>query len=178
MSERKLSIVLLSKDTPSDFSNFQCGAASLDLFTRGRLVEHHSKGFLKAYILFDKDTSEIIGYYTLSSSHFEREDITSRTQQKKVPYNTVASVTLGRLAVISSEQRKGYGELLVTHAMRTVYDASMKMGIYALFVQALNDKAEKFYINLGFTPLKRVSQTTDVCLFYPVGSITKLFNEP
>ena len=178
MSERQLSIALLSEDTPSDFSDFECGEITLNHFAQRHLVAQHDKGFLKAYILFDKVTRKVIGYYTISGSHFERDKITSRTQQKKVPYSNVASVTLGRLAVVSSEQGKGYGELLVTHAMKTVYYASLAVGIYALFVEALNDKAEKFYLNLGFIPLKRVSESTYACLFYPVSGFEAIFNDP
>lgn len=70
-----------------------------------------------------------------------------------VPSESAPSVTLGRLAIDKSIQRQGYGELLVVHAMRVVYQASHAVGIYGLFVEALNDKAKQFYLGLGFIQL-------------------------
>lgn len=114
-----------------------------------------------------------MGYYTLSGSCFEKEFLPSKTQQKRVPYKNVPSVTLGRLAVDKSLHRQGYGEALVTHAMKVVYHASQAVGIYGMFVEALNDNAKKFYLNLGFVLLRGANGNT---LFYPTTAIEELFD--
>ena len=46
----------------------------------------------------------------------------SKTQQKKIPYQNAPSVTLGRLAIDKSVQGQGWGEMLVAHAMRVVWE--------------------------------------------------------
>ena len=113
-----------------------------------------------------------MGYYTLSGSCFEKTLLPSKTQQKRVPYKNVPSVTLGRLAIDKSIHHQGYGETLVTHAMKVVYQASQAVGIHGMFVEALNDNAKKFYLRLGFIQLKEENCDS---LFYPTKSIEVLF---
>ena len=98
----------------------------------------------------------------------------SKTQQRKIPYQNAPSITLGRLAIDKSIQGQGWGELLVTHAMNVVWDASKAVGIYGLFVEALNDKAKRFYTRLDFIQL--VGENSNL-LFYPTKSIEKIFTE-
>ncbi|WP_407715020.1 MULTISPECIES: GNAT family N-acetyltransferase [Enterobacter] len=102
-----------------------------------------------------EEKPRVMGYYTLSGSCFEKEYFPGKTQQKRVPYKNVPSVTLGRLAIDNSIQRQGYGETLVTHAMKVVYHASQAVGIHGMFVEALSDDAKNFYLGLGFILLKR-----------------------
>jgi predicted GNAT family N-acyltransferase len=113
-----------------------------------------------------------MGYYTLSESCFEKEYLPSKTQQKRVPYKNVPSVTLGRLAIDKSVQRQDYGDALVTHAMKVVYQASQAVGIHGRFVEALKDNARKFYLGLSFVQLR---DTNSNALFCPTKSIEELF---
>lgn len=96
----------------------------------------------------------------------------SRTQQKRIPYQNIPSVTLGRLAVDLSLQGKGWGAILVTHVMKVVWSASLAVGIHGIFVEALNEKAQAFYQRLGFISL---SGENEHALFYPTKSIEQLF---
>ncbi|HAU2961082.1 TPA: GNAT family N-acetyltransferase, partial [Salmonella enterica subsp. diarizonae] len=84
----------------------------------------------------------------------------------------VPSVTLGRLAIDNSIHHQGYGETLVTHAMKVVYQASQAVDIHGMFVEALNDNAKKFYLRLGFIQLKEENCNS---LFYPTKSVEQLF---
>lgn len=114
----------------------------------------------------------MLGYYTLSGSCFEKAYLPSKTQQKRVPYKNVPSVTLGRLAIDKRFQGQGLGELLVTHALKTVYLASFAVGIHGIFVEALNDSAKNFYLKLGFIALQAENENT---LFLPTKTIERLF---
>lgn len=61
--------------------------------------------------------------------------------------------------------------MLVAHVMRVVWGASKAVGIYGLFVEALNEKAKAFYLRLGFIQL--VDENSNL-LFYPTKSIEQL----
>ena len=88
-----------------------------------------------------------------------------------MPYRNVPSVHFGRLALDKSLQGQGFGSMLVTHAMRVVYNASLAVGIHGLFVEALNDKAKAFYKSLGFIQLVGNNERS---LFYPTKTIEKI----
>lgn len=170
-----LKIEIYSGDASYNLSNFDCGEEYLNTFLTDHLKRQHDRKILRAYMLVTvEENPRVMGYYTLSGSCFEKEALPSKTQQKKMPYGNVPSITLGRLAIDKSIQRKGWGELLVTHAMKVVYHATQAVGIHGMFVEALNDKAKKFYLGLGFIQLKGKNENA---LFYPTKSIEKIFEE-
>lgn len=168
-----LTIEMFSAQAVYDFSGFDCGEPSLNDFLQNRLVQQHNGRILRGYLLLTKDpVPKVKGFYTLSGSCFARQTLPSNTQKRKIPYADAPSVTLGRLAIDISLQKQGYGEVLVTHALKVVYQASRAVGIYALFVDALNQSAMQFYQKFGFIPLTGANANS---LFYPTKSIEELF---
>ena len=168
-------IEIFSGEKDYDLNGFDCGEESLNAFLVNHLKRQHEGKILRAYVLCtQEERPKVLGYYTLSGSCFEKESLPSRSKQKKVPYRNVPSVTLGRLALDKSLKGQGFGSMLVTHAMRVVYNASLAVGIHGLFVEALNDKAKAFYKSLGFIQLVGNNERS---LFYPTKSIEKLFEE-
>ncbi|MCS7395454.1 hypothetical protein NZ028_23505, partial [Escherichia coli] len=73
----------------------------------------------------------------------------------------------GRFSICSRQ-----AAVVLTHAMKVVYQASQAVGIHGMFVEALNDNAKKFYLRLGFIQLKEENCDS---LFYPTKSIEVLF---
>lgn len=168
-------IGIFSEDVEYDLSQFDCGEVSLNTFLAEHLKRQHREKFLRAYVLTTREENpQILGYYTLSGSCFEKAYLPSKTQQKRIPYKNVPSVTLGRLAIDKRIKGQGFGELLVTHAMKTVYLASFAVDIHGLFVEALNDKARNFYLKLGFIPLLAENEFT---LFLPTKTFESMFEE-
>lgn len=172
---QELAIEMINDEFDYDIGEFDCGEETLNTFLKDHLKRQHDGQILKGYVLVTKaQKPKLLGYYTLSGSCFERKMLPSKTQQRKIPYQNAPSITLGRLAIDKSIQGQGWGELLVTHAMNVVWDASKAVGIYGLFVEALNDKAKRFYTRLDFIQL--VGENNNL-LFYPTKSIEKLFTE-
>lgn len=169
-----LTIEIFAEDAEYDWQHFDCGETGLNLFLIEHLKRQHGGKILRAYILRTTTPERrVLGYYTLSGSCFERVALPSKSQQKKIPYKNVPSVTLGRLAVDRSLQGKGWDSVLVSHAMKVVYSASQAVGIHGLFVEAINEKAHAFYLSLGFIPLTGENAHA---LFYPTKSIERLFS--
>ena len=158
--EQQLTIEMIADAFSYDITGFDCGEEALNTFLKEHLKRQHDGQILRGYALVSGDTvPRLLGYYTLSGSCFERGMLPSKTQQKKIPYQNAPSVTLGRL---------------VAHAMRVVWGASKAVGIYGLFVEALNEKAKAFYLRLGFIQL--VDENSNL-LFYPTKSIEQLFTD-
>ena len=59
-------------------------------------------------------------------------------------------VVLARLAVTLSEQGAGLGRALVRDATGRINAAASEIGIAAILVHALDDRARRFYLNCGF----------------------------
>ncbi|UYU31598.1 GNAT family N-acetyltransferase [Siccibacter colletis] len=170
-----LKIEILAEGCCYDTTAFDCGDATLNTFLTEHLQRQHSRRVLRAYILRTTDeAARVRGFYTLSGSCFEKAQLPSRTQQKKMPYRNVPAVTLGRLAIDQKLQGEGWGSTLVSHAMKVVYQASLTVGIHGMFVDALNEKARRFYLSLGFIPL---TGDNHQALFYPVTAMEALFAE-
>ncbi|EFB2833180.1 MULTISPECIES: GNAT family N-acetyltransferase [Escherichia] len=166
----ELTIEILTDDADYDLLRFDCGEEALNLFLTTHLVRQHRNKILRAYILrTNTPERQILGYYTLSGSCFERAALPSKSKQKNIP-----SVTLGRLAIDRSIQGQGWGATLVAHAMKVVWSASLAVGIHGLFVEALNEKAHTFYQSLGFIPLVGENENA---LFFPTKSIELLFTQ-
>ncbi|ELG8263977.1 N-acetyltransferase, partial [Escherichia coli] len=128
-----LRIEIFSEEVEYQLSNFDCGEEYLNTFLTDHLQRQHSSKILRGYLLVTReDRPRVMGYYTLSGSCFEKILLPSKTQQKRVPYKNVPSVTLGRLAIDKSIHHQGYGETLVTHAMKVVYQASQAVGIHGM----------------------------------------------
>jgi predicted N-acetyltransferase YhbS len=90
-----------------------------------------------------------------------------------LPRYPVPVVLLGRLAVAKSHQNKGLGSLLLTDALQRVLQASQVMAVYAVVVDALNERAAEFYQQFGFIPMP----SQPLKLFLPIESVATLFDE-
>jgi len=169
----ELIIEILDDALNYDTSDFDCGETALNVFLQSHLKRQHDGKILRAYVLRARHNTKVLGYYTLSGSCFERATLPSKTQQRKIPYQNVPSVTLGRLAVDKSLQGAGWGSTLVAHALKVVFSASQAVGIHGVFVDAKNDRAKAFYLSLNFIPLAGDNRNA---FFFPTASIEQLFS--
>ena len=169
---------MFSKENDFNLSEFDCGDSGLNTFLKEQLARQHEQQVLRAYLLIsDEEDRRVVGFYTLAGSAFEKALLPSKNQQRRIPYRNVPSVTLGRLAIDRRIQRRGWGEVLVAHAMEVVYRASLAVGIHGMFVEALDDNARRFYQQLGFIQLKGQNGHA---LFCPIKSFVTLseVNDP
>jgi ribosomal protein S18 acetylase RimI-like enzyme len=82
-------------------------------------------------------------------------------------------VLLGRLAVAKSHQGKGLGSILLADALQRIAQASQVMAVFAVVVDALNDRAAEFYRQCGVIPLP----SQPIKLFLPMESVAALVDE-
>jgi GNAT superfamily N-acetyltransferase len=87
--------------------------------------------------------------------------------RRQLPGYPVPVVLLGKLAVAEFHQCKGLGSILLADALQRVAQASQVLAVYAVVVDALNDRAAGFNQQFGFIPLP----SHPLKLFLPVNSI-------
>ena len=76
------------------------------------------------------------------------------------------AMRMGRLAVSASEHGKGYGPLLLGHAVNLALSVRQTMGVRVLVVDAKDAKAAAFYAAYGF----RHTATRALSLYLPIAS--------
>jgi GNAT superfamily N-acetyltransferase len=158
-----LKIELLTKN--HDRTNFDCGEESLDTFLKKFARQNDERGLGKTFVITEPESSEVLGFYTLSSSSVLSENVPENLPRYPVPV-----AHLGRLAVDRKAKGNGLGEVLLIDAFRRVLSIANQFGIYAIEVFALNENAKKFYLKYGFAPL----QDDEFHLYLPIKIIKKL----
>jgi GNAT superfamily N-acetyltransferase len=85
----------------------------------------------------------------LASGAISFEDLPARAA-KKLPRHPIPVVLLARLAVAKPVQGQGLGPLLLVNALKRCLALSREVGIYAVKVDAIDEKAARFYKKYGF----------------------------
>ena len=131
-----------------DRNSFDCGEPSLNTYLRQYARQNDEKGLGRTYVAVEPGETRVEGYYTLSTGAVTFEQV-----PEKLPRYPIPVVHMGRLAVDLRAQGKGLGELLLIDALKRAVQAAEQLGIYAIEVRALNERARNFYLKYGFTPL-------------------------
>ncbi len=125
------------------------------------------KGFSKTYVAVYEGQNQVQGYYSISVDGVALDLMpTPAGMPSKVPL-----LLIGRLAVDNANQNRGLGTDLLMHAFQTSMKVAEAVGIYAVAVDALNERVKHFYEKFGFTPFTDSS----LHLFLPLDEIRPLF---
>lgn len=155
-----------------DRTSFFCGVAPLDDYLKLHANRHGEQGISATYIATvtgSQPLAPIIGYYTLSACALDLAALQTALPpglSKKLPrFPDVPATLLGRLAIATSHQKKGYGEVLLMDALMRSKRVAKEVGSYALVVDAKDAAAADFYTHYGFISL------TAQHLFLPFASV-------
>ncbi|WP_256841216.1 GNAT family N-acetyltransferase [Ornithinimicrobium cryptoxanthini] len=131
-----------------DCTAFESGEPSLDGYLRDRALSNHLADLARCYVCTEVASNRVLGYYTLSAVAVSRSALPGRAR-RNAP-DPVPAVLLGRLAVDRMAQGSGLRRLLVRDAIVSTLAAADRIGVRALLVHALHERAASFYGGLGF----------------------------
>ena len=134
-----------------DREQFDCGVEVLNQFLRSTARQHIQKGISRTFVLSDRDSPSIIGFFTLTICEVRSEKLPASIA-KKYP-SQVPGVKLARLAVAREWQRQGIGEILMVEAMQRALLVADTAGGIGLFVDAKDEAAQSYYARYGFITL-------------------------
>lgn len=100
--------------------------------------------------MYDRETSLIAGYYTLSASSAKPVELPLEITKKLPPYPTLPAMLIGRLALDRRYHGKGMGELLLLNALGNARRLTTRIGAIAVLVDAKDESARRFYEKYGF----------------------------
>ena len=149
MNEPRLTVEPLGPH--HDRASFSCGEPSLDTYIRRQASQDARRRIARVFVATGDPPERIAGYYTLSAASFEKSDLPAELA-RRLPHYPVPAAVIGRLAVDIRSQGSGLGEVLLFEAIHQVARAGDTIGVYAVVVDALNDRAGTFYERYCFTP--------------------------
>lgn len=153
-----------------DRGAFACGNSDLDRYFRQIVTQDIRRGAATAFVAVDSSSGEVAGFYTLSATSVERNDLPAHSAARAPRYAKIPTVLIGRLAVALSHQGKGLGGTLVADAARRAFASGV--GVHLLAVEPKDGLARAFYVNWGFEPLLDPNGP----LYVPLGALVDLLD--
>ena len=134
-----------------DRTAFSCGVAALDDWFRLRAGQDEKRNVGRIFVAID-DQRGIVGFYSLSSFTFTIADLPPEYVKRLPRYDVIPAALIGRLARDERVRGEGVGGLLLADAVRRVIGASRSLAVFAIVVEAMDEKAAAFYRDFGFAP--------------------------
>ena len=139
--------ILLSCSHYTD--NFDCGNYALNNWLKRYALRNQQANAARTFAICKEN--HVIGFYSLATGSIEYETASKRTQ-KGLAKHPIPVMILARLAVDLKFQGLSIGSGLLKDAMIRTLQASDIAGIRAMFVNAKDEKACKFYEHFDFEP--------------------------
>lgn len=132
-----------------DRSQFSCGVAALDEWFRLRAGQDERRNVARVFVAID-DRLGVVGFYSLSSFTLSIADLPSEHVRRLPRYDAIPAALIGRLARDQRVRGQRIGDLLLADAVRRILGAGRSIAVFAIVVEAKDDRAAAFYRNFGF----------------------------
>lgn len=129
---------------------FDTGTPSLDSWLQQSALLSDSKRQSRTYV-WCEDSKTVAGYFSLAPHVIERAELSPKFARGNL--NEIPSILLARLALDHRYQGRGLGAELLTDALSRAVTASNIVGGRYVVVDAIDDRAGRFYEHFGFALL-------------------------
>ena len=127
---------------------FTCGQPDLDAWLRERASRDDKRNLARVFVAIDEEG--IAGFYSLSTYTLNLSDLPPDLARKLPRYEALPAALIGRLARAERVRGQGIGELLLADAVRRTVSAGQSMAVYAILVDAKDERAPAFYQRFAF----------------------------
>jgi GNAT superfamily N-acetyltransferase len=158
-----LSLVPVTK--PLTKAVFDCGYPELNQYFRQYAYKNDQLSIGKTFVAIT-EADQVAGYMTISTAQITAESL-PEDLRAKLPRYPVPAFRIGKLAVDLRFQGCGSGRWLLTQALKKAVEVSASVGLYAVLVDAIDEKAKSFYTKYGFISFEGYPLT----LFLPLATI-------
>jgi ribosomal protein S18 acetylase RimI-like enzyme len=132
-----------------DRAAFSCGAEALDGWFRQRASQDEKRNMARVFVAVDA-TLGLVGFYSLGAFTLAIDDLPDAVARKLPRYDAIPAALIGRLARDMRVRGRGIGELLVADAVHRILGAAGSLAIFAIVVDAKDERAAAFYKTFGF----------------------------
>jgi GNAT superfamily N-acetyltransferase len=134
-----------------DRAAFSCEVAALDEWFHLRAGQDEKRNMARVFVAID-DRRGIVGFYSLSSFTLAITDLPPELAKRLPRYDLILAALIGRLARDERVRGEGIGDLLLADAIRRVIGATRSLAVFAIVVDATDEKVAVFYRDFGFVP--------------------------
>jgi ribosomal protein S18 acetylase RimI-like enzyme len=138
-------------DTQHDRGSFSCGTEPLDRYFRQQVTQDVRRRATACYVAVDAANRQVAGYYTLAAGSIPLTDLPAPVSRRLPRYPSVPIARLGRLAVACAYRGRQLGAALLWDAAARA--ARAELAVFALVVDAKDERAAGFYRHHGFVPI-------------------------
>jgi ribosomal protein S18 acetylase RimI-like enzyme len=132
-----------------DRAKFSCGQPDLDTWFRLRASQDEKRNIARVFVALDAELG-VVGFYSLSSLSLSLESLPEAVAHKLPRYDAIPAALIGRLARDERARGRGVGELLLADAIRRILGAGRSIAVFAIVVDAKDERAADFYRTFGF----------------------------
>jgi len=153
-----------------ELSEFTSGVTSLDDWLKRRARGNQASGATRTFVV--AEGRRVVAYYAIASGGIAVSSAFGRFR-RNMP-DPIPVVLLGRLAIDSGWQGRGFGRALFRDCAGRVLHAADSIGIRGIVVHAISEQAKAFYLALGFD----VSPLDSMTLMVTLGDLQVAFSRP
>ncbi len=132
-----------------DLDDFSCGEPELETWLKRFALPNQVAGSSRTFVVAVE--ADVVAYYALAAGSVEFENAPDRVKKGLGQY-PIPVVLLARLAVRTDHQAQGLGRALLKDAMIRTATIAESVGVRALLVHAMHERAAEFYGKFGFEP--------------------------
>ncbi len=142
-------------DKRHDRKSFDCGQAELNAFFAQYARQSHDGGSAKTYCAIDRaDGKTVLGFYTISPAQVDLHRIPLEARPPGAPRHALGGFRLARLAVAKQFHGHSLGGQMLANAIERCMLVSLQVGGTALFIDAKDAAAARWYARYGARPLE------------------------
>ena len=131
-----------------DRKAFSSGVGALDRYFREQVTQDVRRRATTCYVAVDAAALRVAGYYTLAAAGVPLGEMPEVLAKRLPRYPSVPVARLGRLAVDEAYRGRQLGAVLLWDAASRA--ARSDLGVFALVVDAKDDRVAAFYVHHGF----------------------------
>ena len=153
-----------------DRDGFICGVDSLDSYLKTQASQDMRRKANAVFVLVPAvDSQRIAGYFTLCAYGLAPGTVPEAARKHIPKYPVVSATLIGRLAISNDFQGTRLGSRLLAMALRKAYENAAVIGSSMVVVDAIDDRAVRFYQAHGFIRLP-----DSMRLMLPMRSVAEL----
>ena len=135
-----------------DRGQFSSGNEAIDAYFRTRISQDVRRNYAKAFVLIEKETEKVAGFYTLSATNIPLGEVRDEVARKLPRYPVIPAALIGWLGRDVQFKGQDVGGILIRDAI--VRAARSDLGAHAICADAIDESARQFYLRFQFEPFE------------------------